>query len=164
LRTFIPSASKTPGRMNLFQFPNFEVLVDYAHNAAGLRAVGEFLKRTEATTKIGVIAGIGDRRDEDTRELGRLAAEIFDEIIIRHDRDLRGRSGDELNALIKEGIESVDPNKKVFEISNEMRAIAFSLEHAKRGSFVSIFTDDVSEAIKMVENFKTIQDRRVLVD
>ncbi|KAA9345984.1 cyanophycin synthetase [Adhaeribacter soli] len=164
LRTFIPSASKTPGRMNLFQFPNFEVLVDYAHNAAGLRAVGEFLKRTDATTKIGVIAGIGDRRDEDTRELGRLAAEFFDEIIIRHDRDLRGRTGEELNTLIKEGIEEVDPNKKVFEISNEMRAIAFSLEHAKRGSFVSIFTDDVSEAIKMVENFKTIQDRRVLVD
>lgn len=164
LRTFIPSASKTPGRMNLFQFPTFEVLVDYAHNAAGLQAVGEFLKRTEANKKVGVISGIGDRRDEDTRELGRLAAEYFDEIIIRQDRDLRGRSGDEINALVKEGIFSVDPNKKVLEIDNEMRAIAFSLEHARRGSFISIFTDDVTEAVKMVENFKTIQDRRVLVD
>ncbi|MFC5270421.1 cyanophycin synthetase [Adhaeribacter terreus] len=164
LRTFIPSSTKTPGRMNLFQFPTFEVLVDYAHNVAGLQAVGEFLKRTDANKKIGVISGIGDRRDEDTRELGKLAAQLFDEIIIRQDRDLRGRSGEEINGLLKEGIFSVDPNKKVIEIDNEMRAIAFSLEHARRGSFISIFTDDVSEAVKMVENFKTIQDRRVLVD
>jgi cyanophycin synthetase len=164
LRTFIPSSTKTPGRMNLFQFPTFEVLVDYAHNAAGLLAVGEFLKRTEANKKIGIIAGIGDRRDEDTIELGKIAAQLFDEIIIRQDRDLRGKSGDEINNLIKEGIYSVDPGKKVIEINNEMRAIAFSLENARRGSFISIFTDDVSEATRMVENFKTIQDRRVLVD
>jgi cyanophycin synthetase len=164
LRTFIPSASKTPGRMNLFQFPGFEVLVDYAHNAAGLKAMGEFLKRTEAKLKVGIISGIGDRRDEDTIELGKLAAELFDEIIIRQDKDLRGKSGEEINNLVKEGIFSVDPDKKVIEINNEMRAIAFSLEHAKRGSFISIFTDDVTEAIKMVENFKVIQDRRVLVD
>lgn len=164
LRTFIPSPSKTPGRMNLFQFPGFEVLVDYAHNAAGLKALGEFLKRTDAKLKVGIISGIGDRRDEDTIELGKMAAEFFDEIIIRQDRDLRGKTSEEINTLIKEGIFSVDPNKKVIEINNEMKAIAFSLENAKRGSFISIFTDDVTEAIKMVEHFKIIQDRRVLVD
>ena len=102
--------------MNLFQFPTFEVLVDYAHNAAGLLAVGEFLKKTEANKKIGIIAGIGDRRDEDTIELGKIAAQLFDEIIIRQDKDLRGKSGDEINNLLKEGIFSVDPNKKVVEI------------------------------------------------
>lgn len=164
LRTFIPSSAKTPGRMNLFQFPTFEVLVDYAHNAAGLQAVGEFLRRTDAVRKVGVIAGIGDRRDEDTVELGKMAAELFDEIVIRQDRDLRGKSGEYINQLVKQGIASVDPNKKVIEISNEMKAIAFCLENAKRGSFISIFTDDVAEATKMVENFKTIQDRRILVD
>ena len=150
--------------MNLFQFPTFEVLVDYAHNVAGLQAVGEFLRRTDAVRKVGVIAGIGDRRDEDTVELGKMAAELFDEIVIRQDRDLRGKSGDYINQLLKEGIASVDPNKKVIEINNEMKAIAFCLENAKRGSFISIFTDDVAEATKMVENFKTIQDRRILVD
>ncbi|HSI90432.1 MAG TPA: cyanophycin synthetase [Adhaeribacter sp.] len=164
LRTFIPSASKTPGRMNLYTFPTFEVLVDYAHNAAGLKAVGEFLKRTEATWKVGLIAGIGDRRDEDTRELGKLAAELFDEIVIRLDKDLRGSTGELINGLLREGIESVDPNKKVIEIDSEMQAIAFCLEHARRGSFISIFSEDIPEATKMVENFKIIQDRRVLVD
>ena len=128
LRTFIPSSSKTPGRMNLFQFPTFEVLVDYAHNVAGLQAVGEFLRRTDAVRKVGVIAGIGDRRDEDTVELGKMAAELFDEIVIRQDRDLRGKSGDYINQLLKEGIASVDPNKKVIEINNEMKAIAFCLK------------------------------------
>jgi cyanophycin synthetase len=164
LRTFIPSATKTPGRMNLFHFPTFEVLVDYAHNTAGLQAVGEFLRRTEATKKVGILSGIGDRRDQDTIGLGRVAAELFDEIIIRLDRDLRGKTGEEINGLLKEGIFSVDPGKKVIEIDQEVRAIAFSLEHAQRGSLIAVFTDDVSEAIRMVENFKTIHDRRVLVD
>jgi cyanophycin synthetase len=35
LKTFIPSAEQTPGRMNIFKFHDFEVMVDYAHNPDG---------------------------------------------------------------------------------------------------------------------------------
>ncbi|WP_026464794.1 cyanophycin synthetase [Adhaeribacter aquaticus] len=164
LRTFIPSAAKTPGRMNLFQFPNFEVIVDYAHNAAGLKAIGEFIKTSDANCKVGIIAGVGDRREQDTRELGAMAADIFDEIIIRQDSDTRGADPKEINKVIKEGISQVDPDKTVIEIPEEARAIAHALENASRGCLITIFSEDVTEAIKMVENFKTIQDRRVLVD
>jgi len=44
LRIFVPSPEKTPGRMNLFSFPNYDVLVDYAHNPAGLMAIQNYLK------------------------------------------------------------------------------------------------------------------------
>ena len=164
LRTFIPSVAKTPGRMNVFRFPNFEVIVDYAHNAAGLQAIGEFIRSTDATRRVGIIAGVGDRRDEDTRELGSMAAGIFDEIIIRQDKDLRGASLDHINNNLLTGIQQVDPNKHVVIIPDEMRAIAHALENAERGDLVTIFSEDISEAIKLVENFKVIQDRRVLVD
>ncbi|MDX5443188.1 MAG: cyanophycin synthetase, partial [Hymenobacteraceae bacterium] len=164
LRTFIPSPSKTPGRMNLFKFPAFEVLIDYAHNTGSLKAIGEFLEHVEASPKIGIIAGIGDRRDEDTYELGKLAAGIFDEIIIRQDKDLRGKSGETIRENLLRGIQEVRPDIPIQEIKEEMRAIAFALEHADRGSFITIFSEDVSEAIKMVESFKVIQDRRVMVD
>ena len=150
--------------MNIFKFPNFEVLVDYAHNPAGLKAIGEFLSTVEAGVKVGIIAGVGDRRDEDTINLGAAAAAIFDEIIIRNDQDLRGRTAEEINGLLMEGINSVAPGKKVVVIPEEMRAIAFALEHARRGSHISLFSEGPTEAIKMVENFKVIQDRRVLVD
>ena len=164
LRTFIPSSAKTPGRMNLFRFPNFEVIVDYAHNSAGLRAMGEFVRSSDATRRVGIIAGVGDRRDEDTKELGSLAAEFFDEIIIRQDKDLRGASSDHINQVLLSGIEEVAPGKNVVVIPDEMRAIAHALENANRGDLITIFSEDIPEAIKLVENFKVIQDRRVLVD
>lgn len=164
LRTFIPSPAKTPGRMNLFDFHSFEVIVDYAHNAAGLKAIGEFVRSTDATSRLAVLAGVGDRRDEDTRQLGALAAEYFDEVIIRQDKDLRGASAEHIQGLLLEGIYSVAPDLPLVVIPEEMRAIAHALENATRGSLVVIFSEDVSEAVKMVENFRVIQDRRVLVD
>ncbi|TXI80084.1 MAG: cyanophycin synthetase, partial [Flavobacteriales bacterium] len=112
LMTFVPSATQTPGRMNLFQFRNFQVIVDYAHNPHGFEALGKFLSKVPDSPKIGVIAGVGDRRDEDTVNLGRLSARMFDEIIIRQDRNLRGKSDDEIIALLVKGIHEVDPAKK----------------------------------------------------
>src|SRR5690606_9317454 len=72
LRTFIPGAAQTPGRMNIFNFRKFKVLIDFAHNPAGYRGIEEFLKSIEATKKIGIIAGVGDRRDEDIRECAKI--------------------------------------------------------------------------------------------
>ncbi len=118
----------------------------------------------DATRRVGVIAGVGDRRDEDTRELGKMAAEIFDEIIIRQDKDLRGASPDYINQVLQEGIKTVNPHKKIIYIPEEMRAIAHALENATRGSLITIFSEDITEAIKLVENFRVIQDRRELVD
>lgn len=164
LRTFIPSPAKTPGRMNLFKFPTFEVLIDYAHNPAGMKGVADFLQGVDARHKVGIVAGVGDRRDEDIVELGRMASDMFDEVIIRQDNDLRGRSADEINSLVIQGILEHDPNKAFRVISQEMVAIAYALEHAERGWFITIFSEETTEAIKMVENFKTIQDRRVMVD
>src|SRR5690606_40525839 len=74
LETFIPSASQTPGRLNLFKFENFSILLDYAHNPAGMRALQKFTDNLEATIKVGIIAGVGDRRKEDTNELGSIDA------------------------------------------------------------------------------------------
>ncbi|MEJ8755679.1 cyanophycin synthetase [Pontibacter sp. H259] len=164
LRTFIPSPAKTPGRMNLFKFPQFEVLVDYAHNVGGMKAIGEFVNSLDATHKVGIIAGVGDRRTEDFYELGYTAAGIFDEIIVRLDNDLRGKTAEEITEPILRGIEEADASKTVKLIPEEMRAIAYALERAEPNSFIAIFTEDVTESVRMVEHFKVIQDRKMLVD
>lgn len=91
LKSFMPSPEQTPGRMNLFEFKDYDVLVDYCHNPAGLIAIKEFVDNSSYDYKTGIICGIGDRRDEDSFELGRLSAEIFCKIIIREDTDLRGK-------------------------------------------------------------------------
>ena len=150
--------------MNLFKFPNFEVLVDYAHNVGGLKAVGQFIESLEVNHKVGIIAGVGDRRTEDFYELGQAAANIFDEVIIRLDSDLRGKTAEEITQPLLKGIEDTNAGVKIEIIPEEMRAIAYALERAEPNSFIAVFTEDISESVKMVEHFKVIQDRKMLVE
>ncbi|MDX9751446.1 MAG: cyanophycin synthetase, partial [Flavobacteriales bacterium] len=134
LNTFVPSPAQTPGRLNLFQFRDFQVVVDYAHNPHGFEALGRFVAKVPDTPKIGVIAGVGDRRDEDTINLGRLSAQMFDEIIIRQDRNMRGRTDDEIIALLEKGIKEVDPAKKYTVIKKEEEAIRHAIGTAPKGA------------------------------
>lgn len=158
LQTFIPSPAQTPGRMNLFNFNNFTVMVDYAHNTAGIQAIGKFLAKTEASKKVGIIAGVGDRRDEDTTSLGAEAAKIFDEIIIRQDRNLRGKSDTEIIDLIIKGIKQTDPNKKITVIPLEREAVDFAITSAEKNSFVVICSDVVPDALEQIIELKAKED------
>jgi cyanophycin synthetase len=159
LETFIPSPTQTPGRMNMFQFENFQVMVDYAHNTAGFMAISRYLSKVEASPKIGIIAGVGDRRDEDIVALGKVAAGMFDEIIIRQDKNLRGRSEEEIINLMLDGIKSIDPLKKVEVISTEKEAITKALSNPVKGSFIIICSDVVPDALEQVMKFKEDEDR-----
>ncbi|MCB9183574.1 MAG: cyanophycin synthetase [Flavobacteriales bacterium] len=160
LMTFVPSPAQTPGRLNLFQFRNFQVVVDYAHNPHGFEALGRFIAKVPDTPKIGVIAGVGDRRDEDTVNLGRLSARMFDEIIIRQDRNLRGKTDDEIIALLVKGIHEVDPNKKYIIMKKEEEAIRHAIGTAPKGAFVVLCSDVVPDALELVLKLKE-QDEQV---
>jgi len=159
LSTFVPSPAQTPGRLNLFQFKDFQVVVDYAHNPHGFEALGRFLSKVPDSPKVGVIAGVGDRRDEDTITLGRLSAQMFDEIIIRQDRNLRGKSDDEIIALMMKGIHEVDPMKKVTVIKKEEEAIRHAIRTATSGSFLTLCSDVVPDALALVMKLKEEEDR-----
>ena len=154
LETFIPSASQTPGRLNLFKFNNFSILLDYAHNPAGMRALQKFTDELEATVKVGIIAGIGDRREEDNNEMGAIAADMFDEIIIRQDKRLRGKTEEELIKMLDDGIKKRDPNKKTLIIPSEKEAITYAVKNAKKGSLIILCSDVIPEALDLVKKFK----------
>ena len=154
LESFVPSASQTPGRLNLFKFENFSILLDYAHNPAGMRALQKFTDKLEASVKIGIIAGVGDRRDEDTRELGSIAAEMFDEIIIRQDKNLRGKTEEELISRLEEGIKLNDSAKKISIIPSEKEAITFAIKNAPKDSLIICCSDVIPDALELVMKFK----------
>lgn len=154
LETFIPSATQTPGRLNLFKFKNFQILLDYAHNAAGMRALKQFTDNLDATVKVGIIAGIGDRREEDNNEMGGIAAEMFDEIIIRQDKNLRGKTEEELIKMLKDGIIKKDPNKKIKIIPSEKEAILYAVKNAKKGALIVLCSDVIPDALNLVKELK----------
>ena len=101
--------------------------------------------------KIGIISGVGDRRDEDIMECAKISARMFDHIIIRQEKHLRGRTEQEIINLIVKGIES--ENKKVtYEIiSLEVDAIRHAISIAEEGTFITALSDVVDNAIETVQ-------------
>jgi cyanophycin synthetase len=152
LATFIPSAAQTPGRMNIFNFKNFKVMIDFAHNPAGYLGMEDFLQSIESDHKIGIIAGVGDRRDSDIRECAAIAARMFDHIIIRQEKHLRGRTEEEIINLILEGIKMEKKNVTYEIIPKETDAIKHAINIAKPGTFITALSDVITNAIDVVQS------------
>jgi cyanophycin synthetase len=160
LTTFIPSAQLTPGRLNIFKFKNFKVMIDFAHNPASYEAIEDYLKNVESNKKIGIISGVGDRRDGDIRECGKIAARMFDHIIIRNEKHLRGRAEEEINGLIIEGIQSIDKSVSYECIPKEIDALKHAMSLAEEGTFITALSDVINNAIELVQEYqaKEVQD------
>lgn len=153
LETFIPSPAQTPGRMNIFTFKEYKVMIDFAHNPDGFRGIKEFLTSIDSSDKIGIITGTGDRRDEDIRELGKISAQMFNHIIIRQDKFLRGRQADDIVNLLVAGIKEVNPNQSYEYIPKEIDALKHAFSLAKPGTFITALSDVIDNAIDVVQSY-----------
>ena len=154
LQTFIPSSTLTPGRLNFFHFKTFTFLADFAHNPHGLRLLGDFVSKLDYPKKIGIISGTGDRRDEDIRELGEISAHYFDEIIIRCDKNLRGRTAEDIINLLQQGIARVNPGIPTMVIANEDQALEYIYANPQPGALYIMMCDVVSSAITKIQELK----------
>ena len=154
LQTFIAGSNTTPGRLNFFHFKNFTFLADFAHNPHGLNLLCDFIGKLDYKYKVGVISGTGDRRDEDIRELGAISARFFDELIIRCDKNLRGRTAEEIISLLQEGINEVNPNIPQQVIANENLALEHIYNNPKPGALYTIMCDVVAGALDKIKELK----------
>ena len=159
LSSFIPSSSQTPGRLNFFNFKNFTILADFAHNPHGLKLLCDFISKLDYPIKIGIISGTGDRRDEDIRELGEISALHFDEIIIRCDKNLRGRTADEIIELLQQGIKKVNTAIPIMIIPNEDEALDYIYENPKQGALYTIMCDVVARALDKIKELKEREEK-----
>jgi cyanophycin synthetase len=158
LQTFIPSESLTPGRLNFFHFKNFTFLADFAHNPHGLKLLCDFVSKLDYTTKVGVISGTGDRRDDDIRELGEISGQCFDEIIMRCDKNLRGRTADEIMGLLEEGIRKSNPTISITKIANENEALEYIYNNHIPGALYTVMCDVVAGALDKIRELKERED------
>ncbi len=154
LETFIPSAAQTPGRMNIFNFKEFKILIDFAHNPDGFNGIKGYLSTIEATEHIGVISGTGDRRDEDIIETAKISAEMFDKIIICQEKYLRGRTQQELIDLLLQGIRAVKPDMKVIINNSGDDTLRYLVTTAQPGTFITILSNTIDDAITKVVEYR----------
>jgi cyanophycin synthetase len=157
LETFIPSAAQTPGRMNIFNFKSFKVMIDFAHNKAGYLGIEDFLSNIPSPHKVGIIAGVGDRRDQDITDCGEIAARMFDHIIIRQEKHLRGRTEEEIINLILQGIAKVKKEVTYEIVPKEKDAIKHAINIAKEGTFITALSDVITNAIEIVQQHLDIE-------
>lgn len=151
LETFQPGVEQTPGRLNIFEINDFKLLVDYAHNPSGYLAIQSFIESFQCNRKIGIISGIGDRRDQDIVQCASIAAQMFDYIIIRQEHHLRGRSEKEITSLLLKGIQQVNPAMPVKLISDEVEALKYALQIAEKGDFVIALSDEITNVIQCIK-------------
>ncbi len=158
LCTFSTSFEQNPGRFNVTDAPGFTTIVDYAHNPAALHALGAALRRLAPTAPgrtIGVISTPGDRRDDDILELGRLAAEIFDEVVFRELPDGRGRAAGGVVALLQEGaIAAGMPPERIRIVFDEAAAMDTALRMARPSDLVALTVTDVDAVWRQVQAFR----------
>jgi cyanophycin synthetase len=150
LTSFFPSPSLTPGRLNLLRVRQGHVLVDYAHNPAAIEGLMDLAGRIDAARRIAILAGPGDRRDEDLRELGRKAARL-DFAILKEDADLRGRRSGEVPALLREGlVEGGMAAERIVVIPKEADAVARGLDMMEEHDLLVIIAVDVPAVLEQL--------------
>lgn len=158
LRSFKPDENLAPGRMNMTDIKSVHVIVDYAHNPHSLKAFSLFMKSIDEF-KTGIITGVGDRRKEDIIELGRLAAEMYDRVIIRIDEDTRGRSSEDIVYLLKHGIKATSNDENVEVIPHFKDALKHAIETSPPNSYVVANVEKVFEAIDTVKELKADMEK-----
>lgn len=156
LRTFDTTFFQAPGRMNVFNEHPFKVLFDYGHNAHAVSVMADLAQRLDvANRRIVVLAGPGDRRDEDLCAIADAVANRFDHYICRRDDGLRGRDGDEVpriqaKALIAAGV----PEASISIIPDEQEAIDAALRMSKPGDLLLVFADALVRSWKQIIKFR----------
>jgi cyanophycin synthetase len=156
LRTFDTTFFQAPGRMNIYDEHPFKVILDYGHNPAAVEVMCDLVDRLDVSgRRIVVLAAPGDRRDEDIRDIGRIAARRFDRYITRRDDQLRGRKPDEVPHLLREALlEHGVPAEQVLAIPDEQQSVDAALREAQPGDLVLIFADSITRSWKQVIQFR----------
>lgn len=156
LRTFDSTFFQAPGRMNVWDEHPFKVIFDYGHNAHAVGMLAELAGKLEVRgRRLVVVAGPGDRRDEDIRDIARAVAGRFDHYICRRDDGLRGRAPDEVPNMIAavlrdEGV----PDSAISIIPDEQEAIDAALRMGREGDLLLIFADALTRSWKQVIKFR----------
>jgi cyanophycin synthetase len=158
LRTFDSTFFQAPGRMNVFNEHPFKVLFDYGHNAHAVAAMADLARQLDVSgRRIVVLAGPGDRRDEDLVAIAQAVAGRFDHYICRRDDSLRDRAPDEVPRIQARALRAAGvPEAAISIIPDEQEAIEAALRMGEPGDLLLIFADALVRSWKQITKFKPV--------
>ncbi|HEX6474186.1 MAG TPA: Mur ligase family protein [Candidatus Limnocylindria bacterium] len=143
LRSFTLDTGANPGRLNLYERRGTLVLIDFAHNEAGLQGLLDVSRHLAGSRgKVRLAVGTaGDRTDEILRNLGRLAGAGADDVVICEKRHyLRGRDLGGMNRILRAGVKEGGFTGKVEALPSELGALQALEKRAGKGDVVAVMT------------------------
>jgi len=151
LASFRNTPDLNPGRLHVYDLGGTTVVIDYAHNEAGLGHLLRFGKTYlgEGGRLVSVIGTAGDRPDDALREIGRLAATESDAVVIKETtKYLRGRgSAAEMTDLLVEGVAGV-PGVPWETLATELGGVEAALVDRSPGDVVVVMCIEQTDEVR----------------
>lgn len=155
LKTFKPDTGINPGRFNLFDMGDYQVMLDYGHNSAGYKAVLDFSQKLGCQRLVGVIGMPGDRMDRYIAEIGALCGKVFSRLYIKEDDDLRGRDPGEVAGILYEAAVKAGTDKDSIEVVySEIKALETAILDAQPGDLIVMFYEKFEPAMDLVNQYR----------
>lgn len=145
--------TNNPGRNNLYRVGKGFALVDYGHNAAAFEAICKMSANWHGKNVTGIIGVPGDRNNAVIRQAGRIAAKGFHKIIIKEDKDLRGRDSGEIARLLCETINKESPEGSCEIVLDEVEAFENALREINENEVIVLFYDQLAPILEILEKY-----------
>ncbi|WP_455805476.1 cyanophycin synthetase [Clostridium butyricum] len=141
------------GRFNMFEYYGRKVILDYGHNIEGYKAVLSCINKLKTKNRlIGVVGVPGDRQDNVIKEIGEICCEYLDEIIIKEDKDRRGRSIGEVSQLLKISMLKNSNKKNVKVYLDEVDALEYAIKISKKDDIIIVFYENIEPLLNYINN------------
>ena len=157
LQRFASTFEQNPGRLNVHDGHGFRVILDYAHNPQGVRALGTLVQslKPEGGRSIAMLSIPGDRRDEEIIRVGAVGAEFFDTLVFRETPDNRGRAPGKVIELMTKGALSAHcAPDRIVGIHKEEEAVLTCLRMARPGDLVVLTPTRIEAVWKQVLDYQ----------
>jgi cyanophycin synthetase len=154
--------------MNFFTRDDVSVVIDLAHNEAGLEALMEIMsgvRQPGARLLLG-LGAVGDRQDDLVVSLGEMGAREADLAVIAHKaKYLRGRTTAELDDLFREGAARVGVTH-LTSYPTEVAGLEALVREARPGDVVGLMCHEDRQGVYdwLAENGFTVDTPEQLRD
>ncbi len=161
LASFLPDASHNPGRQNLLAVGDCTVMVDYAHNVAGIQSIVQMARGLTTNRLIGVVAVPGDRHSASIYRAGQAAGRGFDQLFIKEDQDKRGRAPGEVAEILRQAATDAGMHPQLVSTHlHESEAVQAAMAVAQPGDMVVILYEKLALTMSILQEIRQEMETR----
>jgi cyanophycin synthetase len=144
LKSFRNAPDQNLGRLNVYDLGGVTVILDYAHNEAGLEQLLGFARSYRGPAgKLAIVIGTaGDRTNESLRGIGRIAGNGADKVVVKLTRHyLRGRDEHDLVEQYQLGLRAAG-REDAPVAETELEGLQLGMSGTNAGDVVAIMCQE----------------------